>query len=378
MNIHTPIKETCPFYLWIIFAVTFAFIAFLVANWVITRYLGLNHVEGFTYKPSTLAPNTTISFGYLDLVNDVSSICDFIKIDNQLVKIDPSNLSISSGDYTVPKTNLQIHNMYNALLGIDGMASTTLNDAMDASYAHLFDVAKIKTMRPQDISAQWLAVNPIQTDNALYNTVNMFVVQSDSQSRKCPTDNDMAGPSAYFLQSIIANKSNGGALDSLKYAFYAFIKPRFLANRLSNMYWSNVKNFTNSDKGTNDSVVYVLNTFYELIRDSTLIADLSANGAANIIGDATPFPTLESIQIYQLVSVVYEIAKFIIEFEKSGENAKIKTTAAIFQSGYPAYLEKVSHTATDSPFLFILKYPPDTNDCDSAKHLQSGLTSLKY
>jgi hypothetical protein len=141
------------------------------------------------------------------------------------------------------------------------------------------------------------------------------------------------------------------------------------------MYWTNENSFTNADKGTNHSVLYVLNTFCELIKEPTLVADLSANGAANIIGADTPFPSKEPIQIYQIASVVYEMGRFVGQFGGSG---KIKTTASTFSAGYPKYLEKVNTTPPNSPFLFILKNPPDTNDCASAANLQTEMTNLKY
>lgn len=366
-------RSNCPVYLQLLFIIVFAFIAFLVVNWAAHFILlkRLSSMEGFTYSPSTQTPNNTISFEYLDLVNDASSICDFLKVDNQLVIVDPSNLSATTSDYTVPKTNLQIYAMYNKLLGANGI-STELTEAMDASYGAMFDSKLLKDLAPQDISAQWLALNAVKLDDELYNTTNMFIAQSG----KCPSsDNNVTGLSTFFLQSIIKNKSNSTILQSLKNAYYAVIKPRFLANKLSNIYWTNENSFTNADKGTNHSVLYVLNTFCELIKEPTLVADLSANGAANIIGADTPFPSKEPIQIYQIASVVYEMGRFVGQFSGSG---KIKTTASTFAAGYPKYLEKVNKTPPNSPFLFILKTPPDANDCASAANLQTEITNLKY
>ena len=361
--------SNCPVYLQLLFFIGFAFIAFLIVNWVVlTRP---SSMEGFTYAPSTQTPNNTISFEYLDLVNDASSICDFLKVDNQLVIVDPSNLSATNSDYTVPKTNLQIYTMYNKLLGANGI-STELTESMDASYGAMFDAKLLKDLAPQDISAQWLALNAVKLDDELYNTTNMFIIKPG----KCPSsDNNVSGLSSFFLQSIIKNKSNSTVLQSLKNAYYAIIKPRFLANKLSNMYWTNENSFTNADKGTNHSVLYVLNTLCELIKEPTLAADLSANGAANIIGTDTPFPSKEPIQIYQIASVVYEMGRFVGQFGGSG---KIKTTASTFAAGYPKYLEKLNTTPPNSPFLFILKNPPDANDCASAVNLQKAITNLNY
>lgn len=361
----------------VLFVAVFAFIAFLVASWATKLIFATKSysTEGFTYAPSTQTPNNTISFEYLDLVNDASSICDFLKVDNQLIISDPSNTSVIKGDYSVPQSNLQIYKIYNNLLGVNGI-STALTEAMDASYGAMFDSKLLKNLSQQDISAQWLALHSVKIDDALYNTANMFIIQSGVNGRQCPSsENDVAGLSTYFLQSIIQNKSNTSILTSLKHAYYAIIKPRFLANRLSNIYWQNEQSFTNADKGTNDSILYVLNTFCELIREPTLAADLSANGAANIIGKNTPFPSKEPIQIYQTASIVYELGRFI---NKSGESGKIKTTASKFLAGYPKYLEKVNKTKPNSPFLFILQNPPDVNDCPASSNLQAGLSNLKH
>ena len=219
--------SNCPVYLQLLFFIGFAFIAFLIVNWAFLT--SSSSMEGFTYSPSTQTPNNTISFEYLDLVNDASSICDFLKVDNQLVIVDPSNLSATTSDYTVPKTNLQIYTMYNKLLGANGI-STVLTETMDASYGAMFDAKLLKELATQDISAQWLALNAVKLDDELYNTTNMFIIKPG----KCPaSDNNVTGLSTFFLQSIIKNKSNSATLLSLKHAYYAIIKPRFLANKLS-------------------------------------------------------------------------------------------------------------------------------------------------
>jgi hypothetical protein len=375
INILNPYSN-CPIYLQLLFIIAFGFVAFLVINWSISLTHSTTVSEGFTYKPSAQAPNNTISFEHLDLVNDASYVCDFLKVDNQLVITDPSNLSASKSDYTMPKTNLQIYGMFNTYLSANS-TSNKLTEAMDASYGALFDFKTLKNMPAQDISAQWTSLNPVILDDAIYTTVNAFIVHSDENNRRCPAGDDAAGKglSSFFLQSIIKNKSSNTTLQSLKHAYYAIIKPRFLANKLSNIYWQNAQSFTNSDKGSNNSILYVLNTFCEIIRTPTLAADLSANGAAKIIGDKTPFPSKEPIEIYQTASVVYEMGRFIAQFGGSG---KIKTTPSTFLAGYPKYLEKATTTPPNSPFLFILKNPPDVNECSSATNLQKGFTELQY
>jgi hypothetical protein len=359
----------------VLFVAVFGFIAFLIIHWVLSSFQRRGAIEGFTYKPSSAAPNTKVSFSYLDLISDASSICEFIKIDNTLVKSDPSNTSIVKSDYTVPSANLQIYKLYNALLG--NGASQALTDAMDASYGKLFDSKRLNSMRPQDISAEWVDMNATQTDDALYNTVKLFVIQSEVvDGGKCASVNDVDGMSAYFLKSITENKSNEGALQALKHAYYAIVKPRFLANRLSNMYWDNVQSFKSADKDSNNSLIYVVNTFSELMQTPTLETDLSANGAANVIGPDTPFPSKDPIQIYQTASVVYELGRFVNKSRQS--DGKIKTDLVTFNAGYPKYLKSATGDSQTSPFLFLLQNPPDSNDCPSAAYLEPGFSNIQY
>ena len=373
------ITGNCPIYVWSLFCVVFVFIAFVVGNWMYGR---ISQIEGFsanttyTYKPSSKSPNTKIQFGPLDLVTDVSSICAFLKVDNTLVKTDPSSNKLAQkGDYTVPATKLQIYTMYNSVASLNG-SSNAVYAAMDASYSHLFDSSGLRAMRPQDISAQWQAVNAVQIDDALFNTVNFFVIQSGDTNRKCA--NNVSGFSAFFLNAIIQNKSNDNVLKSLKYAYYAIIKPRFLANTLSNIYWQNEPKFTNADYGSNDSILYVLNTFGDLVNNPTLAADLSANSAAAVVGvPNSPFPNNDPISMYQTASVAFEMGRFVNQF--ANMNApKIQTTVSTFVAGYPQYLEKASQSVPVSPVAFLAQNPPDASDCDSASILKEKLSTINY
>jgi len=378
-------KNDCPIYAWGLFFIVFAFIAYIVGNWLLSGWK-FRGVDGFaanttyTYQPSTKAPNKKIQFGSVDLAVDVSFVCAFLKVDNALIKTDPStNKFAPKSDYTVPPTKLQIYTMYNSVTSLNG-SSASVYEAMDISFAHLFDANKLKTLRPQDISAQWMNVNAIQIDDGLYNTVDFFVIQTGDKNRQCASGPNAkaSGLSTFFLHSIIENKSNTTVLQSLKYAYYAIVKPRFLANTLSNMYWQNVSTFTNADKGTNDSILYVLNTLCELVQNPTLAADLSANSAASVVGvENSPFPSTAPIQMYQTASVAYELCRFVNQFASSA-NPKIQTTASTFVSGYPQYLEKANQIVPVSPLLFLLQNPPDDTDCGSATYLQNGLSTLVY
>ena len=339
-----------------------------------TNYLdGFTDNAQYTYKSSSATPNSSIQFGNNDLVVDVSSICAFLKVDNQLVKVDPSaNKFTTDSDYTTTPSKLKIYNMYNSIAGLSG-SSDSVYKAMDASFESLFDVNKLKTLRPQDISAQWQEVNAIQTDDALYNSVIFFVMQSGNMGRQCPATAEL-GLSDYFLRSIIQNKSNGNALQSLKYAYYAIIKPRFLANLISNMYLQNAQTLTNEDKGSNDSIVFVLNTISDLANNSTLVADLSYNSAASIVGAKnSPIPNNDTLRMYQTIGIAYELCRFV-----NASNTKIQTTLSTLAAGYPQYMEKANQSAPLSPLLFLLKNPPDASDCASASNLINHLSNTNF
>lgn len=366
----------CPLYIYSIFAVVFLFIGYLVVNWIKTRIFSSNNDEPYTtnpkytYTPSSAAPNTTISFGLLDLVTDVSNICDFVKLDSKLIHRDPSDSIAARSDYTVPVSQLRIYTMYSDYASSN--ASANIVQMMDASYGRFFDAGQLKSKSEKDITAEWQAVNAIKIDDAIYNTGVYFVIQGGKKGECIKESSIGKGLSNYFLQSIIQNSSNSGVLTSLKYAYYAVIKPRFLATALTNIYWDNMQSFANADKETNNSIVYVLNTLSELTHNPTLAADLSANGAADILGsqNGAPLFTLDALRLYQTASVAYELGRFLAK--SNSTNNKITTDLPTFNAGYPKYLEKISQegAAPSSPFLFMVKNPPDANDCACGQILQ--------
>jgi hypothetical protein len=179
------------------------------------------------------------------------------------------------------------------------------------------------------------------------------------------------GMSSYFLQLLQNNKSNSGTLQSVKNAYYSIVKPRFLANKISNIYWKNAQQLTNGDKGTYNSILFVLNTFGTIANANTLATDLSANNVAQIISTAktvTPF-TMDSITGYQSVSVAYELYRFVAYFQQNGsvtsgdQTPAIKTTIDRFVAGYPQYLKKVNQIAPNSPLAFLSQNLPNDADC---------------
>jgi hypothetical protein len=392
----------------------------IVANWIWMLFRsGNREVEGFenpqyTYLPDTNSPNLSITFGLSDLATDISSVCGFIKIDSKLI----GNRALSKGtdnkgtdnkgadasdtmesfdtqkqkqsstsattpsattpaDYTVPYTQLQIYKMYNESTGYSSTGNTNIFKMMDASYGKLFDTSQISKMTEDNIAKMWNANKSIQLDDSLYNLSNYFIIQSKLSNRKCLT----TGLSSYFLKQIQQNKGSSSILLSLKNAYYSIVKPRFLANTLSNVYWHNAKTITNNDKGTYNSTVFVLNTFSGLATTNTLSTDLSANETAQIISNDTPF-TKDSLWTYQLVSIAFELYRYVAHFKTNGSvtsgdgSPAITTTTDQIISGYPIYLKKSNQVDMTSPLVFILKNPPSYKECLNANDISAFVNNI--
>lgn len=405
----------------------------------------VNTIEGYTnpqykYIPSSSSPNLYIEFGISDLAVDVSSACGFIKFDSKLINppttasstpaptttessnitpapyssetpektTNPSNKESfettdettpeettpsstqtplptsavatpsanSNDDYTVPYTQLQIYKMYNTASGYSSTSNTNIYKMMDVSYSSLFDSSGIANMTDANIAKMWNSNASIIIDDALYSGSNFFAIQSTQGNRKCDQ-----GLSSYFLQQIQKNKEKTSVLLSLKNAYYAIIKPRFLANTVSNVYWQNAKSLTNSDKGTFNSVIFVLNTIGNLASTNTLAADLSANDVAQVVSSDTPF-TMDSLWLYQIMSVSFELYRFCANFQSNGASTSgsgspaIKTTASTFISGYQKYLEKVNQSAPKSPLAFLLQNLPSETECSVISKLSSYTNNI--
>jgi len=368
-----------PTYILILFAAISFGLFYIIINWMLgkTTTEGLENVQ-YKYLPDINAPNSSIKFGISDLAIDISSACGFIKVDSQLVV---SNTPTKSGnssasaatpspnsddDYTVPYMQLQIYKMYNDATGYSNTSNSNIYLKMDGIYGSFFDSSQLGSMTNENIDQYWNSNKSITIDDALYNGFDYFVMKSGSNNRKC----DM-GLSSYFLELIKINKSNSATLLSLKNAYYSITKPRFLANTLSNLYWKNAQTLTNSDKGTYNSVLFVLNTIASIAGENTLDKDLSANNVAKIISssdNATPF-TMDSIGGYQSLSVAFELYRFVAYFQKNGgitsgdKSPAVKTTFDRFISGYPQYLKKVSQIAPESPLVFLLRNMPNDKGC---------------
>jgi hypothetical protein len=289
----------------------------------------------------------------------------------------PAPTSNANGDYTMSYTKLQIYTMYNTATGYNSSSNTSMFKIMDSLYGDLFDAAKLGEMSDANIATQWKANAAILIDDAIYNGSKFFVIDSKLKTRQCGK-----GLSAYFLQQIQKNKNKSSVLLGLKNAYYSVIKPRFLANKLSNLYWQNAQSLTNSDKGTFNSVVFVLNTIADLASTNKLETDLSANEVANILSIGSPF-TMDSLWLYQMMSVAFEMYRFCAYFQSNGSVTSgsnlpaITTTIGKFASGYQQYLNKVNQVAPKSPLLFLSQNYPNPNDCIAFSTLSAYVNNLQ-
>jgi hypothetical protein len=383
--------NTTPNYILFLFVVISLILLLIIVNWIWEKINGSKQIEGYenpqyTYLPSKKTPNLYIEFGISDLAVDISYACDFIKIDNKLtgtsrakIKADESTQSATTppteNDYTVPYTDLQIYKMYNSASGFSTSSNANIYKKMDLIYGDLFDTTKIGKLSEENIASMWKTNKSILLDDSIYITLNYFVIQSKMANR-----NSDKGISSYFLKQIQQNKGTPSILTALKNAFYAIIKPRFLANTLSDIYWKNTKTITNNDKGTYNSIVFILNTYASLANTNTLSNDLSEENVAKIVASDTPF-TNDALWIYQLGSIAFELFRFTAEFQKNGTSTSgdgktaINTTAGSFISGYPIYLKKSTQVEPTSPILFFLENLPNNSECPSVNNIQNILSN---
>ena len=381
----------CPFYIKILYFSIFLFLAVLIFRWL----TGKGRVqEGatpktpyatnpkFTYVPNGIpdASIPTITFGLSDLDAEFENACSFLKIDSSLSYVDPSAIATSGTDYSVSQSNLKINTLYNNSIGGGGAnAKAGISKAMDASYGTIFDPKSIQDWSQQKIIQTWNGIHSVQVDDAIYNAANYFVVNSGTNANSCAnmaTDVSANTLGNYFLQGIIANQYNSSGLLGLKNAYYAIIKPRFLANTISNLYWENWQTLTNADGDHHDSIAYVVNTMNGLVANTTFPKDLSGTNTQDILsGSTTPF-TMDALRLYQTSSVAYELYRYLMQFPKVSPNP-IQTTPASFATGFQQYLDTLNNVAVPSTLAFVLQNPPNMKNCGTPI-LSTSATNLVY
>lgn len=336
----------------------------------------------YSYIPSEGDSNLRIKFGLGDLDVELENAVAFLKLDNSIVYTDPSAV-VQPSEYSVPQANLKIDTLYNNSINATQYSSTSgITSTMDASYGQFFDSNTIQDWTNEKIQTKWNEMNSVQIDDAIYNTAKYFVIQSEEKDRLClnmATDTSGASFGGYFLQGIIANKFNPSGLLKLKNAYYSVIKPRFLANKASNVYWQNWQTLTNADGKSHDSVVYVINIINGLVTTPTLPEDLSGANTQTIVSSAelkTPF-TMDSLRIYQTVSIAYELCRFLGQFSAvlKPEQNPIKTTASVFVVGFQKYLDTLNKVSIPSTLAFAINHPPNDTVC-SIKVLIDNLKTI--
>lgn len=422
--------KSIPNYILFLFGVVSLILFYIIAVWMLETFLASSANNGttkegldssrdeYTYYPNKSDPNLLFTFRINDLAIDLSSACAFIKLDSQLKNVKsaqqtpspstPDNTTMtpspyseqddtkpvkeslatnspvtnSDSEYTLPYSQLSIYKMYIEDTGYSKNTNDNTYKKMDDVYGTLFDSSYINKLPDSNIEKLWNSNKSITIDDAIYNGVYYFAVQPYINTRKCAySDNETTGLSSYFLKQIIQNKTRPSILLSLKNAYYAIIKPRFLMNKLSTIYWKNAASLTNSDKGTVNSVLYVLNTCGELGQTNTLDKDLSANNVANIMKDSSF--TKDSLRIYQIMSVGFELYRFVAYFEKNGASTSGKGTAAItttytnFISGHPEYLNRINQVKIQSPLAFLMTNPPNNRECPIVDKLAPFMTTVE-
>lgn len=367
-----------PTYIQILYFALFAFLSVLVIGWIRTILSGRRIMEGatpktpystnpkYTYIPSVAASAPKIEFGLSDLDAEFENACAFLKLDSSLAYVDPSAstyaIATQTSDYSVAQSDLKINTLYNN--SVDIRKTDGITNSMDASYGTLFDSKTIQDWSNDKIVNAWNNMKSVQMDDAIYNAVSYYAINSaniktDGSVPSMATDVSATTLGNYFLQGIIANKFSPGALVKLKNAYYAIVKPRFLANAISNVYWSNWQALMNADGASRDSICYVVNTMNDLVANATLPTDLSGTNIQSIVSTSdvpTPF-TLDALRLYQTISVTYELHQFLIQFSKETPNP-IQTTPASFAKGFQQYLDTLNKVSVPSTLVFLLQNPP--------------------
>jgi hypothetical protein len=344
----------------------------LVANWLF-RFIGgregLNDRKPF-YLPSNATNSPKIQFNLPDLTQEAEYAIQFAIIDSN---IDPSFISFDS---YVMQPNAKIGEHYKQIFANcrwnTEPNSTDCNDdvnaALDASYGHFFDPNWLNKRENtnKSIAVDWEDIESIVLDDQLFNAVKYFsVVNPDA--KRTP---EKTGLSSYFLNSIIENKKNGASenvFKQLKNSFYAIIRPRFLANTISNIYWKSQQELTNTDKNKNGSIIYVLGTHYTLLKNLQLNikTDLSGSPIFSSTPGTTSIFTVDSIVLYQTVAILLEYAKFINKFSQSTNilsPSPVKTGLTQFNSGFQKYLDRAQSASFPSVLVFFCNNLPDKSN----------------
>jgi hypothetical protein len=389
----------------------------------------------FRYTPNRRAVNAAtenIEFGIADLEDEAKYVCEFLKTDNQLLapalnaasasaaaaatasmatdgfmatdgsmatdadkkeNSSPVAPSLSSatktggdtapaaspppavvmdGDYTQPRTDLEIHKMYQEVV-----SETQLEKAMDAVYGPLFDVTSLRDMTNAQIAAKWKAVHngpDAALDLHLYDRIAEHTAPLQSAVQPAKTYD-------FFLQMLQTHNADETALKRVRNTLYAIVGPRYKQRQLFRAYLDNATRLQNIDQRTvpsNNSMIYVLNACSELFGSSNNGSSGSsstgnANNKAPNFEDTTTFLpildvgvaghlfTVDTIRLYQCASLLGGLKTFVQEVQQHAQpsiRSLLATDVPRFVAGFPKFVAKQSALVTPSVCVYVLTHPP--------------------
>lgn len=335
----------------ILFVFVLLFFVFLILNWVGSQWnIGFGRKIGETmttntkyiYIPSNSNPGNQFEFGLADLEDEAKSICDFIKVDGKLVVIDPSATDIN-GDYTKPKTDLEIHKLFTS-------ATSSPDKIMDEYFkTKPFDYESLKDKPVK----QFLSESKEMAEmDQLYNDILYFA--ADKSGADVPSSRKYSVQwMPYFINAVQENSNNQTALAELKKSFYSMVRPILQQKILFKIYEDNATRLRNIDGGSNDSILYVLNTSAELASPS----NISTSEPDSAEKENPSFPK-DRIRLFQITGLLLGLNQFIERISKNSQPL-IKMNVPKFVAGFPLYLNKKNQVALPSATVFILKNPPN-------------------
>lgn len=296
----------------------------------------------YIYIPSNSNPGNQFEFGLADLEDEAKSICDFIKVDGKLVVIDPSATDIN-GDYTKPKTDLEIHKLFTS-------ATNSPDKIMDEYFkSKPFDYESLKDKPAKTVLSE---SNEMVEMDQLYNDILYFA--ADKSSADVPSSRKYSVQwMPYFVNAVKENSNNQTALAELKKSFYSMVRPILQQKILFKIYEDNAARLRNIDGGSNDSILYVLNTSAELSSPSNSEPDSAEK-------ENPSFPK-DRIRLFQITGLLIGLNQFIERISKNSQPL-IKMDTPKFVAGFPLYLKKKNQVALPSATVFLLKNPPNITE----------------
>ncbi len=285
---------------------------------------------------------------------------------------------VMDGDYTQPRTDLEIHKMYQEVV-----SETQLEKAMDAIYGPLFDVTSLRDMTNAQIAAKWKTIHDgpdAAFDLRLYDQIAKYTAPLQSAVEPAKTYD-------FFLQMLQTHNADETALKRVRNTLYAIVGPRYKQRQLFRAYLDNATRLQNVDQRTvpsNNSMIYVLNACSELLGASNTNGSSGGGGSGGSIGNAnnnkapnfedttTFLPildvgvaghlfTVDTIRLYQCASLLGGLKTFVQEVQQHAQpsiRSLLATDVPRFVAGFPKFVAKQSALVTPSVCVYVLTHPP--------------------